>query len=140
MSINVKSTNELLSLLKNECKAKELVESIVGSNQVIALSIDDIKEVLTSGSIVFSSEGNGPSTEQAINNALRPLQSQCDIKNANAFLFSYFMPKENSSSILDDMNEIDTFFDSFSSTTIIRWGMSLNCQSNNYTVKLLVIQ
>lgn len=112
--------------------AKSIAE-IITVHGLINLDFNDVKTVLKDGGVAIMSTGYGEGegrVKKAIDDALNsPLLNDSDIRRSQKILLSisfHSNDKDCPGLMMDEMNDVNDFMDTFNSNFEIKWGLALD--------------
>ena len=123
MNSGIFKTSELLSKNSN---GQDLLNQVVGDEQIIALDGDDLQRVLACGNVVTISEGLGDTVKDALDTGLQSVQSQnINFKEIKGALVTITI-RDKEIDTMEAMDTISSFFDRFSDEATLLRGVSID--------------
>lgn len=125
--------------------AARSIAEIITEHGLMNLDFNDVKTVLKDGGVAIMSTGYGEGegrVKQAINDALNsPLLNDNDIFNSKKILLNITFSsekKDQTSLMMDEMNDVNDFMARFGEDFEIKWGLALD-QTLGPKVKVTIL-
>jgi cell division GTPase FtsZ len=133
-------TAKLLEEMADSEKAKNLLTEIAGSYQFVALDTNDIRTIISQGDLASICCGYGEECIDALNEAIRALQSQNkSISQAKGILVTVSVQEKDD--MMETVKTLDTFLNNIPTTSKYKWGLSAEKrQQQPYKVTVMYVE